>query len=515
MLRVAAPNVVTMTSYTVMQFVDALMVSRITPASPVYVAAQGNGGIAVFLAISLVLGVQSVVTTFVAQHLGAGRAERGSAYAWSAIWIAGVSSVLMIPYALALPMIFGAIGHEGELLELETRYAQIMIAGAFFVTAARGVHHYFFGMHRAMIVMVAVILGGLVNVGINYVLIFGNFGMPAMGVAGAAVGTVAGAMCELALPLLVFLGGRFNREYATRSAWRPDRRAIADILRIGWPGGAMFVNELFCWTYLMVRLLPAAGEAAARSRGLGPEAIHEAGVVGNSAGWIALRYMHASFMPAVGLSIAVTAMVGRSMGMRRSDLARDRAWLGLRLAMGYMGLWSVAFVLFGAELMGVFVPGDMASEQAESLIRVGSAVMIAAAVFQLFDAIAITMSGALRGAGDTVWPGLATVVLSWTFIVGGGHLAIAIAPGLGALGPWIAASGFIITLGVSLLVRFRLGRWARIDLVSRDPEPASGPIGLALGSDRGPGETGEASGLVVRQGPGDGLAGVESARLEP
>lgn len=93
--------------------------------------------------------------------------------------------------------------------------------------------------------------------------------------------------------------------------------------------------------------------------------------------------------------------------------------------------------------------------------------MIAAAVFQLFDAIAITMSGALRGAGDTVWPGVVTIVLSWVCIVGGGHLAIALVPHWGSMGPWVGASAYIILLGVFLLARFLAGNWKRIDLLSR------------------------------------------------
>jgi len=475
MFRIALPSVVTMTSYTVMQFVDALMVSRIDPPDPVYVSAQGNGGIAVFLAIGLVIGLLTVVNTFVSQNLGAGTPARGARYAWAAIWISVVASILMIPYALALPSIFASLGHTGALLELETTYAQIMIAGAMFITGARGIHQYFFGMHRAGIVMGSVIIGGLVNVGLNYLLIFGKLGLPEMGVAGAAVGTVAGGFCEIAIPMAVFLGPWYHREYRTRAAWRVDLAPIRDILRLGWPGGAMFVNELFCWSYLMANLLPRAGEAAARAEGLSVEAAAQAGVIGNSAGWIALRYMHASFMPAVGLSIAVTAMVGRSMGMGRPDQAASRAWLGLRIAMLYMGLWSVAFVLFGEPLMLVFVPSDMPPDQVDRLVEVGVGVMVAAAVFQIFDAIAITMSGALRGAGDTVWPGVATVVLSWGFIVGGGHAMLWAAPGLGAVGPWVAAAGFIITLGVALLWRFMAGGWRRIRLVEdRSPEAPTG-----------------------------------------
>ncbi|MCW5753978.1 MAG: MATE family efflux transporter [Phycisphaeraceae bacterium] len=480
MLKIALPSVLTMTSYTVMQFIDALMVSRIQPADPVYVAAQGNGGIAIWLVVATVMGMLTVINTYVAQHLGAGRPERGSAYAWAAIWMSLVFALLIIPYAGVLPAVFRAQDHAGALLELETEYARIMALGAFMLTASRGLQHYFYGMHRPQIVMVAAFAGNVCNVFVNWVLIFGNLGAPELGLAGAAWGTVAGVTVELLIPMVMFLGPGMHRAYQTRHFWRPSWRPVKDIVRLGWPGAAMFANEMICWTYLMTFLGPAGGRAAAAARGLGPEDIARAGEIANSAGWAALRYMHMSFMPAVGVSIAVTALVGRSMGMKRPDLAAARARLGLKIAMWYMGLCAVIFLVFRAELIAVFAPGNMDEPTRNQLIAVGAKIMIAAAVFQLFDAIAITISGALRGAGDTIWPGVATVVLSWVCIVGGGHLMIALFPGLGEMGPWIAASAYIMLLGVALLWRYARGPWRGIDLVGRS-EVAAGEAADAEG----------------------------------
>jgi len=487
MLLIGAPTVVTMTSYTVMQFVDGMMVAHIQPPDPAYVAAQGNGGMSVWLAMAAVLGLLSLVNSFVSQNLGAGTPERGAAYAWSALWLAALASVLFIPFALALGPIFRAVHpapEQAPLVEMETAYAHVLIAGAFLTLASRGLANYFFGMHRPGVVMVAVVLGNVINVCANGVLIFGAEGAPegtplrdefraiaqalgvdAMGVTGAALGTVIGTAFELVIPFCVFVGPRWHARYRTRAAWRPAAKPIKDLLRVGWPAGLMMGNELICWGMLMAVLIPLGGQAAG-----------EDPVVHNSAGWIALRYMHVAFMPAIGLSIAVSAMVGRAMGMGRPDLAAARAWLGLKVTLVYMGACALAFVLFREPMISVFVPGDMDAAERAAVLRVGSTVMIAAAVFQLFDACAITMSAALRGAGDTVWPGIATIILSWTLIVGGGLLLIELAPALGSLGPWIGASAYIILLGVALLARFVRGRWRTIRLV----EPA--PAGLVTGA---------------------------------
>ena len=506
-LVIAAPSVVTMTSYTLMQFVDALMVSRIGP-EPVYVAAQGNGGVVAWLLMAVVLGLTGVVNTFVSQHLGAGRPREGAAYAWNALWLSIAAwAALMLPVAALAPFIFeareaiiGATGGEGgatdpRLMRLQTEYARIMLMGGVFVVCGRAISHYFYGMHRPAVVMIAALAGNLVNIAVNLVLIFGEaglpvpealegtiggavlgtcsgaaaavagaLGVPAMGVAGAALGSVIGAAVELTIPMALFLSPSYARRFGTRAAWRVNMRKIRDIVRIGWPAGAMFANEMFCWTYLMSVLIAAGGAAAGASA-----------VIHNTAGWIGLRYMHLSFMPAVGLSIAMTAIVGKCMGMGRPDLATSRTWLGLRIGLVYMGACAIGFFVLREWMIERFVPASMSAAEAEELVRIGSTVMIAAAVFQVFDAMAIVLSGALRGAGDTVWPGIATILLSWGCIVGLGHLLVATAPRLGSLGPWIGAAAFIITLGSALLWRFVGGKWREIKLVERAPVAESGP----------------------------------------
>ncbi len=493
MLTVALPTVVTMSSFTVMQFVDSLMVSRIGPESH-YVAAQGNGGMANWVCLSLFFGATSVINTFVSQNLGAGRAERGAGYGWTGVWLAVAYWPLMLVAAAAMPMIFGLLNHEGELLRNEVVYAQILLVGSLFKLVSKGTGEFFFGIHRPLVVTVSVVAGNLVNVVANYVLIFGRVSvpqlegvipgmasvnqalapldeaLPALGVLGAAWGTVLGYIVEMAVQFGVFVGPSFNRRFKTRAAWRFSGSKAKDVVRLGWPAGGQFVNETACWWILTAFLLGAGGAAKAIHDGVtDPAAIEQAREVNNAAGWIALRYMHAAFMPTVGLSIAVTAIVGRCMGAGRPDLAAARTWLGLKLAIGYMGACAIAFVLFKEPMIALFIDEQATDTQRAMLLEVGASVMIAAAAFQFGDALGIMLIGALRGAGDTTWPSLVNIALSWIFIVVGGWLAVAFVPQLGSIGPWIAAALFITSLGVAMLARFLGGKWRSIKLVERGP----------------------------------------------
>lgn len=450
MLAIAAPTVATMTSYTLMQFVDKLIVSRIDP-DPIYVGAQGDGGIAAFIPISLAMGTLQIVNTYVSQNLGAKRAERAPAYAWNAIWLAIAWAVLLVPYAFALPSLFTWIGRTPRQVELASSYGQILVLGAVFTMCTRAIAQFFYGMHKANIVFLAGLVSNIINLALTYALVFGVWGFPQLGIAGSAIGTVIATAVELTIPLALFLGPRYNALYRTRSAWRPSLRHIKDLVRLGWPGGAMFGNEMLCWSYFMVYLVGHFGK------------LH------SSAAWIAHQWMTLSFMPAVGISVAVSAAVGKCMGMGRPDLARQRAFLGLKVALVYMGLCAILFVLFRHDMIGLFIKSGTTAEDAEVLVRLGSQMLIATAAFQLFDATAMTLSGALRGAGDTILPGIVTVILAWVMIVLGGNLFVRFAPSLESIGPWIAAALYIASLCIFFLARFLSGRWQTIRLIHKSP----------------------------------------------
>lgn len=461
LVAVAAPTIATMTSYTLMQFVDGYMVSRITPHDTVHLAAQGNGGVWSWVPMSLFAGLSGVVNTYVAQNLGAGKPERGSAYAWNALWLGAMLwLVVLVPLALVIPRIFGLMGHDERLVELESVYARILLLGGIVTVVSRGLSQFFYGLHRPGITLLAAVVGNIINVVCNYALIYGEWGMPALGVEGAAWGTVIGTTVEALIPLAVFLSPRYERLYHTRRAWRVSMGHMRDIVRIGWPPALMYGNEMVCWAVFMTYLAGHFGKEH------------------NTAGWIVLRYMHLSFMPAVGLSVALTAVVGKCLGARRPDLAAQRARLGIMTAMAYMGACALVFVLLREPLVRLFLAEGTDEGSAAAVLAIGTQLMIVAAVFQVFDGLGISLIGILRGAGDTTWPSVVAAVLSWVCIVGlGAVLAFWAAPQWGSLGPWMAAAVYIIVTGILLGWRFMGGHWKSRNLLS---ESTGAPVESTL-----------------------------------
>ncbi|MBS0192045.1 MAG: MATE family efflux transporter [Phycisphaerales bacterium] len=500
LLAIAIPTVATMTSFTLMTFVDKLMVSRIGP-DPVYVGAQGNGGITSWIAVSIVFGALTVVNTFVSQNFGAGKAERAPAYAWNGVWLAIVAwLVLILPYAAMLPWLYTLMRDKSlspEAMEQVLRrdamaatFAQILLVGSIITMTRQAIGQFFYGMHKPSIMLVAGVAGNITNFVLNSTLIYGPNGpadapatgafdsmvhawftgashvaqtlhIPALGVTGAAIGTVLGTIVELLVLLVVFLSPSLNRQFATRSNWQPSLSHLKDIFKLGWAPGLMFGNEMICWGLFMVYFVGHFG------------AQH------STAGFIAHQWMSLSFMPSVGISVAVTAVVGKCMGMGRPDLAAQRARLGLALSMAYMGLCAVGFIVFRHWLVGIFIDPKTAPDVAAEVLRLGSTFLILCAVFQIFDAVAMTLSGALRGAGDTTYVGIVTVFSSWIVIVGGGKIAITYFPQFESAGPWAAAAAYIITLSAFIASRFLAGKWKSIKLVRDDQHPGPEPQATA------------------------------------
>lgn len=452
----AWPTVVTMSSYTVMQFVDSLMVSQL---GGLELAAQGNGGVWAWTAMAFLYGVITLVNTFVSQCVGRGEPKRAAGYAWCGVWFAVISwGLLLLPMAVwGLPMAFEAMGHDRALIELETAYGRVLLFGAAVNLAGKAITNFFFGIGRPKVITASAIAGNIVNVICNYVLIYGDAGLPAlglpgvpgvspMGVQGAAIATVIGTCVECAIPAFVFLGPQIAREYGTRSAWRIDVGGIRDLLRVGWPASFQQGNEMLCWAIFMTALVGRFGTE------------HLA------AGWIVLRYMHLSFMPAVGFSVATTTLVGQFIGAREPDLAAKAAHTSLWMGIVYMSIWGALMLLLREPMMRIFLGGGGSEGDADRIVAIGSSVMILAAVFQAFDGLGIVYFGALRGAGDTLWPGLLTAVLSWTLIVGGGWGFVVAFPEWGSWGPWAGTTLYILALGAALAWRFERGAWRTMQL---------------------------------------------------
>lgn len=458
LLALAWPASLSMLSHTVMMFFDGIMVASTGPDP---LGAQFVGGISSFVPAAFMLGVLTVVNTYVSQNLGAGRLHRCGQYAWAGMVVATCFALLAQLLTIPAGAIMRSFDHGENAAALEAMYFRYMLLNLIPFLTAKVLEQFFYGLGRPNVVLVSSFLANAFNIFANWVLIYGHWGFPALGLEGAAIGTVTGTTLMLGILAAVFLSRRTHERYATRRPRDMKLRECGEILRIGWPAGVQFSQDVLAWGVITAFL------------------VGKFGMDHLAANTTVIRYMSLSFMPAVGIGIATTALVGRYIGERRPDLALRRVRAGLIAAVLYMGICGLVFFFFRHELVRFYMtiapntklPPEQVAVRIDRITVIGGRLLLCAAFFQAFDAVVIIYNGALRGAGDTFFPMICTILLCWVFLVGGGFTIVHSFPHLNSLGPWIAASGFIIMLALVFCWRFESGSWRKIDLLKREQVP--------------------------------------------
>lgn len=443
------PVVITTSSRALMDVADYVMVTKLGMEAAEAAILPSQMMTWSYLCIGM--GVASIVTTFASQALGRGDNARCGSYAWQMLYLSAFFGVIGAALIPVLRWVIGVIGHAPEVQELEFAYGAIALLSAGPTIASNGLGHFFIGIHKPWVTMWSALEANVVNIAVSAVLMFGLMGVPAMGIEGAAWGTLAANVYRTLRLLLAALGPKLDAVFATRKGWRPSVRDMLALLRVGLPCSLQWLSEVLVWTLFVTVLV---------GRNYGTVAL-----VATNASW---QYMRIAFMPALGVGMALSSLVGKAIGAGDPELAVRHTRSAVRLTLVYMGGLSVLYLAAGGPLVALFSDN-------EEVIRIGARVMICAGIFQLFDALGINYSFALRGAGDTFWPSIFFVASTWLIIVGGGYAMVHLFPQLGSIGPWMASSTLIIVTAMFLWWRWRSGAWRRINLLGPAVTPAPAP----------------------------------------
>jgi MATE family multidrug resistance protein len=440
LLILAGPTIAQMASYTVMQFIDTWLLShfgnnKITGLEP---TAASNAGMLSFALISIGFGTLIIVNTLVSQSFGRRDARACGQYLWQGIWFALLYAAVLLPLLPVAANIFLAFGHDPKLAATEATYLRIMIAGAGLKLVQIAFSQFMLAIDRPLAVLAATLCGVAVNALAAWVLIFGKCGFAPLGIRGSALGQNIGVFVEMAVLILLATRKTIRATYFL-SEWKFRWRQFRTLLGVGLPAGAQLVADVLAWSLFSVWVMAPFGNDA---------------MAANS---FTFRYYSVSFMPAYGLAAAVTALVGRYIGRGQPEIAIQRARLGFIVAAAYMLACGLAFLIGRHQLLKLFTSNP-------EILRIGATLLVYAAIYQFFDAMYIIYNGALRGAGDTLVPAVATMALCWGITVAGGRVIVAFLPRFGPAGPWTAATLYGVLLGSFIYLRFARGGWKRIRL---------------------------------------------------
>lgn len=417
--------------------IDSLMVSALGSNA---VAAVGLTAQPKFMGLSVFLAINVAISALVARRFGENKRREANALLSTAlVLICGLSVLLGIVFVVLAPQIMNLCGSTPETHDSAVLYYRIVMGGMIFNCIQMGINSAQRGAGNTKITMRTNITSNTLNIIFNYLLINGHCGFPALGIMGAALATVLGTVVSCIMSVISIMKSDFfvSIPYIIKEKIMPSMRALKNLVKVGY---SVFFEQILMRIGFMMTAIMAANQGNAAM------AAHQVG----------MNIMALSFSFGDGLQAAAVALIGRSLGEKKPEKAKEFG----RTCQMIGGIISVALAViyfFGARLlMGLFF------EEAE-IVGIGVGIMRLIIIIVLFQIRQVIYMGCLRGAGDTLYTAIASTI-SVTLIRTGVSYLCGYALGWGIAGIWMGVLGDQISRYVFAAMRFKKGKWVQIKI---------------------------------------------------
>lgn len=456
LLVVAIPLMLSAATQSVMHVIDRVF---LTWYSQDALAAALPAGILYWSMLSLPFGIASYLNTFVAQYDGARKPERVAAAVWQGVYFSlAVGGLLMLAVPWA-DQIFAFIGHDSRVAEMESIYFRWLCLGGIPSVLHTALSAFYSGRGKTNVVLAVNVVCVSINAVLDYALIFGWGPFPEWGIAGAAMTDTFGEILATVILAGLILAPANTRVFPFWKTWHFDRQLMQDLFRFGGASGLqMFIDVAGFAAFMMIVGWIGPSELAATN--------------------IAFNLNTLSFIPVIGVGIAVSTLVGQRIGEGRPHLATASTWKGFSLAGGYMLCFGLLYTLFPGWLIAPYAaqadPVQFASIHSNVVI-----LLRFVAIYSFFDAMAIVFGSAIRGAGDTRFSMLVAFFAAWILLVLPTYF------GWKYYGPnlfrcWTICAVYVIALGFIYLARFQQGKWRKMNVIHRGEAATNAEIAVEI-----------------------------------
>lgn len=385
-LRLALPAVGEMILYMMIWVFDTIMVGQHSGQLGVSAVGLSSEIIYTFFNILVSMGISISVTSIVSRSLGAKNENKADEVSNIAVKIGiflGIALTLI--YFIFAENILRVAGASEDVILLGKKYLRICSIGVTFNVLSNVFNGIYRGCKNTKTPLYSAAIMNIVNISLDYILIFGKFGAPELGVTGAAIATVTGIICAFLfsltqlrkLPFTIHLGREIIKE------------DFKELVKLAIPSacqeGAFSINRLINVSIIM---------------GLGSLAF--------AANQITITIESISFMPGWGFAVALTTLAGHSIGEKNYDKTRKYIYYTITLSIITMGITALIFFLFPNELISLFI-----KESEKEVIALGAMCLTLAAIEQIPMAIAMVLEGAMKGMGDTKTPFKVVLITNW------------------------------------------------------------------------------------------------------
>jgi len=411
-------------------------------------AAVTPAGMMYWTIVCIPIGMILYANTFIAQFDGAGQPQKMMASLWQAIWLALVCGTLLMLCPLISGPALSLTTQPAAVIAEEKAYFDTLCLGCPLMMLTTALSCFYSGRRRTRVILAVNLFSVMVNFGVDYLLIFGRAGFPALGIQGAALATLSARFCEVVIYTTLITRKANRRQFRLFACWKPDRELLVKFLRFGFPSGAhYFVDNLGFTAFLFILGSLSRDALAASNLAFGINAL--------------------IYVPLLGFGTAVQTLVGHHIGADLKAAATRTTWNAVILATVWTGAMAVMLVVFPVLCLQpflAFAQSGKGVEAIESILPTAAMLLQFVAVYSVFDALAVVFASSLRGAGDTVFPMLLTMFSSW-FIMALPAWWIVRQEGSEIHHVWWTATVHVLVMGVLMMGRFLTGRWKLIQIV--------------------------------------------------
>ncbi|WMI65484.1 MATE family efflux transporter [Aestuariibaculum sp. YM273] len=432
--KLAAPVMLGMLGHTFVSFIDNIMVGQLGTAE---LAAVSLGNSFMFIAMSLGIGFSTAITPLIAEADAAKNFVDGkSSFKHGLFLCTVIGIILFLLLLLAKPLMY-LMKQPVEVVELAIPYLDLVAFSLIPLIVFQGFKQFSDGLSMTRYPMYATIIANVVNVVLNYLLIFGKFGFPELGIVGAAYGTLISRFVMVAYIYLLLKGNDKSKGYVTQiKLFVLDKLELKKILNLGAPSAMQMFFEVAIFT----------------------AAIWLSGLLGKNpqaANQVALNLSSMTFMVATGLSVAAMIRVGNQKGLKHYIDLRRIAFSIFLLGSILAFCFGLMFFALHNHLPKLYVDFDDVKNLADNteVVSIASKLLIAAAIFQISDSVQVIFLGALRGLQDVKIPTIITFISYWligfpiSWFLGKEDV-------YGSFGIWLGLLAGLTTAAILLYIRF-------------------------------------------------------------
>jgi MATE family multidrug resistance protein len=372
------------------------------------------------------MGLLLGLDTLVSRAFGADRLDECHRWLLQGLYLAAIASLPVMLVSWQLVRLMPAWGLHPTVLEMTAPYLRIVTWSTLPLLLYSALRRYLQAMNMVRPIMVVLITANLVNVVVNWLLIFGHFGFPRMGTNGAAWATVASRVyVAVALGAFIAWRERGTRVSVFSTPLRVEAPRLWQLIKLGFPAATQLTAE--------VGVFAAATALAGR---LDPIAL--------TSHQIALNVATVTYMVPLGVASAGAVRVGQAIGRRDPQAASQAGWTAIAIGVGFMACSALGLLTVPSRIVGLFT-------HEPSVVALGISLLFVAALFQLFDGLQGVATGVLRGLGDTRTPMISNLTAHWLFGLPVGYLLCFVA-GWGVIGLWVGLSLGLVAVALALVI---------------------------------------------------------------